>query len=365
MEKVTRSFTILCPIDWNFVDKPAHLLFGVPFFEKIGKEKLGADIRVKYLKYHQVKNILFITLCLNFYLSIKILFCHHDIVYYGTDPKNIFLLSFLKTIKLYNKPIYAWKYTAINGTNNSISNFIKKISYKGFNKIFMMTDKHIRESIQHNICILNQLSFMEWGADIHYIQKFKQKKYSTFTFISCGKAYRDFETMCHAFSEVKNAELHIICPKKWGGIDYQKILKPLISPSIKVLFVEDINLLESNKPKLLDFIYDEMQKCHCSLSICQDVNFGVGYTQILDSMACSLPIIATWNEDNPIDIDSAEIGKTIPPKDVAELRSIMTYLVNNPNVANSMGTRSFELAQNKYSIEIVAENILKEIINVS
>ena len=81
--------------------------------------------QVKVINYyfqtdHSKKSVLIQNIC----ITIKALTISHDILYYGTDPTNLFLLAMLKNIRVYRKKMCAWKYIALYKPNN-ILNFRK------------------------------------------------------------------------------------------------------------------------------------------------------------------------------------------------------------------------------------------------
>ena len=216
MKIMQKEMIILCPIEEGLKDAPGHLIFGSNLFEKEGKE-IGVDVRVKNLYYRQKNYSQFRTLWLNIMLAAKIICTKHDALYYGTDPKNIFLLALMKRLGMYRKKMYAWKYTKIESEGSKTGGLMKKLFYNPFTKIFMVTENHVADSVKAGVVRDGLLMYMKWGEDLEYVDRFKSDKDNVFTFITTGKAYRDFETVCKAFCKVCNARLKVFTENGWGG----------------------------------------------------------------------------------------------------------------------------------------------------
>lgn len=341
---------ILCPIEASLREAPDHLLFATKHLEEQGRIS-GHDINVRFLYYSQRGYSRWRRIVLNVILAIRIMCIKHHILYCGTETANIVLLALLKRVGLYRKDIYAWKYVAIKRNNNPIETLIKRIVFNGFTRLFMVTKKHVVDSSY--LIDSNRMTYFKWGIDLEYIDRFVHPQNRVFTFITTGKAYRDFDTLCQAFFLVHSAQLIIITENNWGGIDYKEMLMKYQSPKIKVVFTNEM------KGNILDYIYLEMHKAHCALTICQKVNWGVGYTQILDSMACSLPVIATYNNDNPLDIDSLGIGCTVPPEDPEALASAMQKMVDDHDWASTCSAKARSLTEKEYNIRRVAKDVIR------
>ena len=161
--------TILVPVSRKIKDAPDHLLFASKHLEKVGKEELGEDIRVKYIYYEQ-KNYGKLELArINLQLMWRILTTKHDILYFATDPLVLGAMAFLKNVGIYRKPMFAWKYIALYKTGNSLTSWVKKKFYDAFNCIFMITERHVGESIDHGMISAKRCKYIEWGEDVKYV----------------------------------------------------------------------------------------------------------------------------------------------------------------------------------------------------
>ncbi len=342
---------ILCPIRESMINAPGHQVYGITFFDKISK----GNVEQLVYAFKQTNYNRSITLWLNLKLTWKALTIKHDALYYGIDPQNLLLLSFLKRLHMYNKPMYAWKYTVIKKKPSWWKNLIIKWHYNAFNKIFMITENHVNESYSEGLINKGKLVYMHWGEDLEYIDKIKIDKRKEFTFISTGKAYRDYETVVKAMSNVSNARLKLYVAPDWGGmsVDTNSLMK-MSSGNIDFVVIHDLIPYRD--------IYIDMLRSHCSLCICKPVNFGVGYTQVLDSLACGLPCILTYNKDNPIDVDKEGVGVTVPPMDINSLTKAMQKMVDDKDLVEKMSIEAKKFVEREYNIEKTAEEVLNYIL---
>ena len=223
----------------------------------------------------------------------------------------------------------------------------------------MITESYVDDSIRAGIVRNGLLKYMRWGEDLDYVDKFKTTRDEVFTFITTGKAYRDYDTVCAAFEKVNSARLKVFTANGWGGYDYKAILDKYRNPNIEVYYT---NGMSGN---VMDYLYSEMQKSHCALVICQKVKFGVGYTQVLDSMACSLPVIATFNPGNPIDIDKEGVGCTVPACDLEALAKAMQRMVDDAEWHNSCSKAARKLVEKDYNLRNMSLSEISNLPDVS
>jgi glycosyltransferase involved in cell wall biosynthesis len=74
--------------------------------------------------------------------------------------------------------------------------------------------------------------------------------------------------------------------------------------------------------------------------------FGV---VLLESLAQGKPVVATRVDAIPEIVKDGETGVLVPPADGEALSSGIRRLLENPEAANSLGARGYELVQRKHS----------------
>ena len=355
---------IFCPVLDNFKDAPGSQLFASNYFEEVAKMQLGEEVKVDY--YYKKSMSPFCTFKINLLLLYKVLKNRYDCVYYTIDPVDISLLAIFSCLGLIRVPMYVWKYTVISRSKNLsfkgfLTNLYKRLVYNGFNKIFMLTDSHVADSINEGLVKAEKLQYLKWGEDLRFVDSLKKEKAPMFTFISTGKAYRDFKTLCEAFAMVKGAKLKIFSRRMWGfnKFQYADYLDTIHDPNIEVVYTDN---LKTEYNSILAYLFSEMHQAHCSVSICEEVPFGVGYTQILDSMACGCSILATYNEASPINIGGAGIGLTAKAYDVEGVAKAMQRMVDDKEMYSSMSKKARMMIEKEYNCEIVAKEVLKRML---
>ncbi len=161
--------TILVPVGRSIKDGPDHLLFASKHLEEVAKEELNEDVRVKYLYFEQKTYGKWELARINMQLMWKILTTKHDILYFATDPLVLGAMALFKDLGIYRKPMYAWKYIALYKPKNPIASFVKKKFYDAFNCIFMITERHVGESVDYGMITTERCKYIEWGEDVNYV----------------------------------------------------------------------------------------------------------------------------------------------------------------------------------------------------
>lgn len=339
---------ILFPRASTSKDAPDNLLFGIKNIEQM----LNGGGNVKYQYFTPCYKGTLKKLWLALRLTIKVITTKHDVLYYSTDPlPNLALLALLKKLHIYRKPMYAWKYIALHGGR------LSKMLYDAFDCIFMVTERHVDESLNNGFLSKDRIRYIKWGEDTKFVDGIKPAgKRKEFTLISTGKAYRDFDTMCKAVDGLDGVRLKIFTTQGFGNCNYVETLKKYESmPNVEITFCNEW------KGNTLPRLFSEMKAADCALVICKKVNFGIGYTAVLDAMACGLPIIATYHKDNPIDIDARKIGMTVEAENVFDLRQKIEYLVAHREDAQCMGKTARNLIETEYNIKLTAQEVLNVI----
>lgn len=350
---------ILCPIHKKIMGGKNPLLFGVNHIEGEARAMLGKEVEVKPLAYEQSKWTKAELALLNVKMAWRILTTRHDILYYGIDPNCLFLLAMLKSIGIYRKPMYCWKYMELTRSRKASVRFLKRRFYGAFDCVFMLTERHVALSIADGMIAPEHCKHIKWGNDLDYIDSIKpapRHADGQLLFVSVGKALRDFDTLCLAFKGIP-AHLKIFTVKKWNAqCRYQETIGKYDLPNVEAHYVEDLGL--NNSQSITERLYGELKAADVSMVICQKVNFGCGYTSVIDSLACGAAIIATAHPDNPIDIDQEGIGLTVPAEDVAALHEALLRLTAHPDEAARFKRKARAMAESDYNIRMACRQAL-------
>lgn len=119
-------------------------------------------------------------------------------------------------------------------------------------------------------------------------------------------------------------------------------------------FVEKNNLKET--VKFLGYRCDVDK-----LTMISDIAFSASLREglpvnIIEAMACGLPVVASDNRGHRSLIKDKETGFVFSPKSVKEMTDAIILLYKNPSLRTEMGKRNVEEAK-KYSVDIAVEKM--------
>ena len=82
---------------------------------------------------------------------------------------------------------------------------------------------------------------------------------------------------------------------------------------------------------------------------------------VVEAMACGLPVLASNVGGIPESVFEGRNGFLVPPKDPFALATRILYLIENPDLRIAMGAQSRKIAEEKYSLHKMCENIEESI----
>ena len=94
---------------------------------------------------------------------------------------------------------------------------------------------------------------------------------------------------------------------------------------------------------------------------CQETNYTVGLTTLVEALALGLPVIATRNSTYPINIDKEGIGITIPYYDSVTWEKVLRQISQNPEQLQEMGKKARQLAEKTYNLEQCTSEVAQAI----
>jgi glycosyltransferase involved in cell wall biosynthesis len=187
---------------------------------------------------------------------------------------------------------------------------------------------------------------LAWGVDR---EVFPRIPYQPQTFLACGQTLRDQATLARA-SALTQQPIRVIAAK----------LPPGLTWGTQVSFVGG-GQADDNVS------YDELFRNHyanCSASLIILRNdprqyTGVGFTNLLESMAMARPVIVTKTGALPteIDVEKAGIGLFVPSEDPTALARAIDTLAADPALAEAMGAAGRELVDRHYNMARYARDL--------
>lgn len=329
---------------WKEGRFPGHFLYGATHLPKYGVDVVMHKHKDTDSRLQQI-----------LYVTWKVLTCkeHFDAIY-ATHFNGLEFIIFLRALHLYPKPIIIWHHQPIVEADNGFREMMARVFYKGIDHMFFFSDQLIQESLKSKKADEEKMEVCHWGADIDNYDRImaENKDVEHIGFISTGKEKRDMPTLIRAFSAT-GQELSIFVAYKACGDNYLEILNDL-RPSSNV----HLNFIKGLIPNELAV---KVWKSKCVVICCQETNYTVGLTTLVEALAFGLPVICTRNATYPIDIEKEGIGIALPYYDSVGWERAIRYIVNNPEEAEEMGRKARKLAEKLYNLENCTREVAEAI----
>jgi hypothetical protein len=189
-----------------------------------------------------------------------------------------------------------------------------------------------------------KVAHLGWGADLAV---FPQLAYNPQTFLSCGIANRDFQTLSRA-STLCSHPIHVISS----------------GPALALEWPKNVRLTDSGpgwnsdhkKVSFQELLYNHYAVNAASLIILKrdDREYTAnGFTNLIEAMAMGRPVIVTRTGALPTEIDVEEVGcgLHIPPNDASALAAAIQALARDPEKAREMGENGRRRCESYYNIQ--------------
>ena len=189
-----------------------------------------------------------------------------------------------------------------------------------------------------------------WGADLSI---YPRLPYRPDAFFSCGIALRDFHTMSRAAAESRYP-IEVVVPGAIDGVAWPQNVKAIDSG--KGWNFERKRLSYS---QLLNEYYARSAASLIILRKDEAEYTACGFTEIIEVMAMARPVIMTRTGALPteIDIDKVGCGIFVPPDNPGAITEAINFIGDNPAVAEAMGRKGRELAEQYYNIDRYARDL--------
>jgi len=296
----------------------------------------------------------------------KVLSCRkrYDVLYathtYGIEP-----IVLLRALRLYRHPIVAWHHQPIVKANNLFREAFARLFYRGMDHMIFFSDKLMQDSLLSKKADPQRMSMVHWGADLEYYDSLQTLSNSPLkgentdddsnkdslplregrggSFISTGKELRDYETLLQAFRET--------------GLPLT-----LYVQKIRQAYFESLHPAENVEMHYGDRLMPHeialvVAQSRCVCICCQESNYTVGLTTVVEALALGLPILCTRNPQMPMDIEAEGCGFWLEPKDIEGWKEKLRYIAGHPKEAEAMGKRGRALAERYYNIRQCAKEV--------
>lgn len=326
--------------EWKQGIFPSHFLYGA-----LQLEDYEVDVIWHHQKhtYKRLKDMLCATW--------KILTCrkHYDVLY-ATHSLGIEPIILLRAMGLYHHPIVVWHHQPIIKAKNPFREALARLFYRGLDHMIFFSEKLIKDSLLSKKADPQRMSMVHWGADLDFYDNLQPDGHHPSLFISTGKELRDYETLLQAFQET-GLPLTLYAEKKRQA--YFEGLGP----------GENIEIHYGDRP-IPHEIALMVAQSRCVCICCQESNYTVGLTTVVEALALGLPILCTCNPQMPIDIEAEGCGFWIEPKDVEGWKEKLRYISDHPEEAKAMGQRGRALAEQYYNAKQCGKEVAEIIMKV-
>ncbi|MBW4469056.1 MAG: glycosyltransferase [Stenomitos rutilans HA7619-LM2] len=337
---------------WQNGEYPGHHLWGATHLAKHG-------IEVEIVPYQTLKllNKIGCKLGLGDHLDqqLRVLFHRADFdVVYSACQTTTFLLSVLRSLRLFHKPIVALIHHPLNHTLK------ETLFLKGHDRLLCLSPT-IMEPFAQTPRIHKKMDLIEWGADLPFYDQMQPEALEQETvlsanqapfIVSAGKTERDHDTLV-------NALLHLDC-------SLQIYCSAHTAPTFKNL-PDRITIHASHSAHNAVSYQEILAAYHRAFAIAiplTSTNNLAGLTSLLDAMAVGKPVIMTRNSHIELDIEKEGIGFWVEPGDVQGWQRAIAYLLANPEEASAIGDRSRHLCATKYNLDTFTNTLARTLKSV-
>lgn len=310
---------------------PGHFLYGATRFEDHGIEVVWHRFSATPSR---LRNMLATSFrVLRMYRKIDAVYATH---YTGIEP-----LIFLRAAGLFRKPIILWHHQPVITPRSWFREHLGRIFYRGIDGLIFFSQKLIDESLKTGKIRPEQTHLGHWGADLDFYDRLMAARQEPRAgFISTGKEMRDMPTLVEAFRKTA-APLDIYIGRSNGNINYERIFQSLdTGEQVHVHFTHGL------KPYELSLL---VNRAACVAICCQETNYTVGLTTVVEAMALGLPILCSRNPQIPIDVDQEGCGISMPYGDTEAWEKAIRYILEHPAEAKEMGRKGRRLAEKTFN----------------
>ena len=326
--------------EWSQGKFPSHFLYGALQLSDHNIDVVWHHQRHTYKRFRDM-----------FCATWKVLSCRKSYdVLYATHSLGIEPVILLRALGLYRHPIVVWHHQPIVRAGNPLRERLARLFYRGMDHMIFFSEKLMQDSLLSEKADPHRMSMVHWGADLDYYASLHPDGQHSNLFISTGKELRDYETLLTAFRDT-GLQLTLYVEKKRQA--YFEGLN---------LFGPNINVHYGDRP-IPHEIALLVAQSRCVCICCQESNYTVGLTTVVEALALGLPILCTRNPQMPMDIEAEGCGFWIEPKDVEGWREKLLYIAAHPEEAKAMGQRGLALAKQYYNVRQCGREVARIIAN--
>lgn len=266
-------------------------------------------------------------------------------------------LVLMKILGLIHCKIVIWKYTYCIDSKNILKHlFYKYVYWRSIDRIYMMFDNHTHDAVTKRLIPEKKIITLSRGADVEWYSNFLKKEKDDFRLIATGKDHRDYMTLGKACEETET-QCEILTFKHETCMKAAEYFKK--SKYVHFNFIEDGYNVENYK-----YVVDEVSKASAMAICCEKLEYGAGYTNIVECLAFRMPIIQTLNPDVHLDPEKEGIGFSVLPYDVKGWVSKIN-LLKNKSARERIQQNVQRLLDGEYNSSYTSSYIMNDFIKLT
>ena len=308
---------------------PAQHSWGASLFEALGAQAVvfpfhGANLRAS----------------LRTQLALWLQQHRFDVVYSACQSET-WLLSRLRSVGLFRKPIVAVIHHPISGRLRGGARFVR-----GHDSLLFLSRLACEHARATWPALQGRMETVDWGVDLDFYdhQPAWAHGFGRGYFVSAGKANRDHQLLADCALRGQHRTV-IVCSEQ---------TRPQQVDARCVTVVSD----QSGHALTYGQLTSVYRDARAVVIPMQHVEGLAGLTSLLDAMACGKPVIMTRNASVDIDIEALGFGIWVDARDAGSLQQAMDRLAADDALVQRMGLKAREFAQTAYRYDAFARKIL-------
>jgi glycosyltransferase involved in cell wall biosynthesis len=259
-------------------------------------------------------------------------------VIYGVTSRDLFLLVWLRSLKLIHAKIVVWVYSPPIRMPRLHELFRPRIFNNGLDGVLCLTQKTAQAYT--SVAPRAKVQKVDWGADLHMFQPRGQAgEY----FLACGRTQRDYATLLAAAAHI-SFPLKLVVPRD----SFEKVKLP---PTVEIVGGPS-SAADDRGISYPELIERHLANCRAVLiPLQEDQNTTAGLTNAIEALAVGKPVVMTRTGCLDLDVAGNGCGFYVNPGDVEGWTRAMHMLAQDSCLAVEMGRRGRIRAEEYYNTD--------------